>query len=169
MPKVRFKPRRRSTWDDGHHRPTHIHVSWKHDPVYLHHDVVGFKYFSRKRAKRIEQEKSHCRTLKAIAIGRGFSDVSYNAIAFPSGRVYILRGEQVLGAHTLGHNDDPAIVLPGNYNERKVTRRQKLAVRRTLRYWHRRYGIQRRLVPHSAVYSTSCPGANARKAFKLGG
>lgn len=109
------------------------------------------------------------RVLKRVALGRGYQDISYNYVVFPSGRVWIGRGEEVLGAHTIGHNSDPGVVLAGNYDIQKVSRRMKrsasLLVSKTL---PARFGTRRKMIPHRATFGTACPGKNAVRAFDLG-
>ena len=38
--------------------------------------------------------------------GRGFSDIGYHFVIIPNGTVQVGRPENVVGAHTIGHNTD---------------------------------------------------------------
>jgi hypothetical protein len=129
------------------------------------------------RAQRIRDEKRVMRELQQIAFARGYSDISYNYVVMPSGRVYSGRGYEVKGAHTQGgkngtaafYNDHCGIALPGDYTRRKPTIFQRRAIRRLVNNLHERAGTQRRLIPHRAVFATACPGDAAMLAFKLTG
>lgn len=107
--------------------------------TYVHHSVTSLppSYFdlleqsckartaaARKKARdgyeRIE--KAHMRYLQEIAFGRGFSDISYSFVVFPSGNVYKGRGFKVVGAHTQGSNSTShAICFVGNFEISKPT------------------------------------------------
>jgi hypothetical protein len=157
----------RDRWDTGP-RQKHIACDWSNKPVRLHHTVTAFKYKSKRRRNRIREEREHMRLLKQIALGRGFADISYNYVAFPSGRIYVGRGEEVLGAHTIGFNANPGIALAGNYEVSKPSRAMVTNTSRFVSgYLHERYATKRRLIPHRNTFATSCPGKYAIRAFKL--
>lgn len=157
----------RSKWDTGT-IPSPTYCSWKGRPGRIHHTVTTFKYTTRSRKGRIKQECSHMRYLKGIALSRGFSDISYNYVAFPSGRIYVGRGIKVVGAHTLGHNEDPGLAAVGNYAIKKPTRRMVASI--AYHFGSRlpnKHGTMRKMYSHDATYATSCCGYYLKKALKL--
>lgn len=163
-----YKPRSRRGWNPLPPKSTPVHVSWNDDPMRLHHTVTNFKYRAKTRAGRIREEQVHMRLLQQIAFSRGYSDISYNYVSFPSGRVWVGRGEAIKGAHTLDHNDEPGLALAGNYEYQKLTKLQKHRVSYMAgTYLPRKYGTKRRIYPHCKTYATACPGRHARAAFNL--
>lgn len=130
----------------------------------LHHTVTPAPKPGLTPKALIAAERAAMRQLQDIAFARGFSDISYSYIVFPSGHVYEGRGFEVLGAHTIGHNADVGIALVGNYENDKVTPAQEAAVKKL----RRKIAVNRgSLVAHCKTYSTSCPGKNARETFGL--
>jgi hypothetical protein len=120
------------------------------DGLFVHHTVSAAPW-SRKA------ERAEMRNLQQIAFSRGFSDISYSFIVFPSGRVYEGRGKGVEGAHTLGFNDTAyGAAAAGNY-EVKVPSRRMVRSFRWLRREYLKLG-SKPLRPHQAVSSTACPG-----------
>ena len=164
----------RLAWGAAQPRTPRVWVSWNSRPIFLHHTAhrapKGIT-----RAQRIRDEKRVMRELQQIAFARGYSDISYNYVVMPSGRVYSGRGYEVKGAHTQGgkngtaafYNDHCGIALPGDYTRRKPTIFQRRAIRRLVNNLHERAGTQRRLIPHRAVFATACPGDQNMRAFKL--
>lgn len=163
---VVYKPRSKKSWSGEFHFNA-VRCSWFQKPLRLHHTVTNFKYMSKLYSKRVAQEKEHMRQLRSIAISRGYSELSYNYVVFPSGRFYVGRGERVVGAHTLHHNEDPGVALVGNFEIDKVNRFQKRGIKRLRRYLRKKFKARADLIPHCRTYGTACPGANARAAFGL--
>lgn len=136
-------------------------------PVRVHHTVTDaprdgwLKFWSKDLANA---EKEHMRQIQAYHMDkRGYWDIGYNYVIFPSGRIYEGRGKEVSGAHTLGHNDDPGVAFAGNYETDTFTYAQWLAYRRL----KMKLGIKGRDVAHRATYATACPGKNVISALKL--
>lgn len=125
--------------------------------TYIHHTVTS----GGNRTKK--QEKAHMRELQQIAFSRDFSDISYNFVVFPSGRVYKGRGWGVVGAHTAGSNSFAhAISFVGNYEGQKPTKESLEAARAVIRQGVRKGFIKKggfvtghRDAPGA---STACPG-----------
>lgn len=112
--------------------------------------------------------KAECEALKAIQRyhmdSRKYVDIAYNFLIMPSGRVYEGRGKNVVGAHTLGHNEDCGVAFVGNYDQDSLTKAQIVA----FNLLRRKLGISKGLkAPHSATFSTSCPGSNIVKQLGL--
>lgn len=87
--------------------------------TYIHHTVTKFSPSGGARAA----ERKHMRYLQQIAFNRGFADISYNFVIFPSGRVYRGRGWGIVGAHTQGSNSVAhAFCFVGNFESDRPTK-----------------------------------------------
>lgn len=85
--------------------------------TYIHHTVTSGT------TRTLAQEKAHMRELQGIAFSRGFADISYSFVIFPSGRVYRGRGWGVVGAHTEGSNSiTHAFSFVGNFESLRPTK-----------------------------------------------
>lgn len=129
-------------------------MSHSNDGVFVHHTVAGSPTTE-------DGEKAEMRNLDRIARSRGFAGISYSYVIFQSGRIYEGRGKGVEGAHTIGYNDTAyGVSAAGNYE----TAQPSDAMIASYRWLRREYlGLgSKPLRPHSAVYSTACPGKNLR-------
>lgn len=152
----------------------------KHTPwsggvhVRVHHtagavDAVRFNYEAEADyvKGRDAQEAVMRRIQRFHQRDRGWVDIAYNYVIFPSGDVYEGRGYQKVGAHTDGHNHDIGICFAGNYETQKPTVRQLIA------YWKLRRHLRSKGAkiigtrPHRATSATSCPGKNLVSALRL--
>jgi N-acetylmuramoyl-L-alanine amidase len=118
---------------------------------------------------RIFEECAHLRAMQYFHQNvRGWSDIGYNYLIMPSGRVYEGRGYGIRGAHVLGHNADSCgIAFVGTYTTREPVRAQVAAY----------YQLVKRLANHGAVFTgtvghgdlmaTACPGDGVRRALML--
>lgn len=96
---------------------------------------------------------------------RGWSDIAYSFLIFPSGRIYRGRGWRVVGAHTEGSNSTShAFCFVGNFETAQPTRAALEAAAWLYRVGVRRGHIRRgspilghRDAPRA---STACPGRN---------
>ena len=185
MPKQNRYYRLRKVW--GRITPLANYVVMTVQPVkevWLHHTVTKMSdaYFSalkkeqaaRTKADRrrwrkvaVKAEKAHTRYLEQIAIDRGFEGISYSQTVFPSGRVYVGRGFQRVGAHTYGRNSvSYGIVVVGNFETDKLTNKAFQGIVKTIRKgkkWHR----IAKTVKIDGHYkapgaSTACPGRNVK-------
>ncbi|WWT39964.1 hypothetical protein [Microcystis phage Mae-JY09] len=102
------------------------------------------------------------RNIQAFHMGpsRGWSDFAYNFAISPAGRIYEGRGANVWGAHTVGHNDEPAVCLMGDYSRQTPTLAMRDAV-----WWLADHLGMTELDGHRDVNSTSCPGDEAMVAL----
>lgn len=140
-------------------------VVWtKITPTRVHHTVTpqpkgsGKDLVNAEHAALREIQKYHMDSRKYV-------DIAYNFLIMPSGRVYEGRGKGVEGAHTVGHNSDCGIAFVGNYDNDTLTFAQVRAYKRL----RRKLGLSGGpAFPHSATYSTSCPGKNIVTRLKLG-
>lgn len=140
----------RARWKAGPNQAALTTIDRSED--FLHHTVGGAPWTK-------WGERKEMRNLQAVARSRGFVDISYSWIVFPSGRIYEGRGKNREGAHTIGHNDSYAIAAAGNYDEAVPTRKMLKAIH-WLRHEYLRVGG--RPLPHSSVYATACPGKYLR-------
>jgi len=95
---------------------------------------------------------------------QGWSDIAYNFVIFPSGRVYKARGWKRQGAHTMNHNEHSvAFCFAGNFEVDKPTAKA-LESAAKLKHRGKRY---KRLVKtglnvgghrQASGAATSCPG-----------
>lgn len=160
--------RSRASWDAERPHNTPTKVSWVRKTIFVHHTAVPFTSSAKTGAGIVREEKAHMRKLQQIAFGRGFSDISYNYVVFPSGRVYAGRGARIKGAHTQGgkpgyaefYNDHPGVAFPGDYGTKKLTGAQLESFRLLRRRLRNRYLVSGRRWPHCRVYPTACPGKN---------
>lgn len=159
-----FYIRARKTWT--HYHVGLDHVSWAlNTPRRIHH-TGGPK--PRKNTVAAEKELLQD-TERYHVVTRGYRAIAYGYLIMPSGRVYEGRGFEKQGAHTLGHNEDIGICFPGDYNNDKVTKRQKVAYRALALRLRMKGCSVGRAYPHHASFPTSCPGKNVCKEFGLDG
>lgn len=143
--------------------------------VWIHHSVTNMpndyllllkkaKAGNRKANRKARRmEKAHNRYLEEVAIDRGFDGISYTDVVYPSGRVYMGRGFQRIGAHTYGRNSfSYGIVFVGNFELGPPSERAIKGAKFTInkgQKWHRiRKGCKvdgHRNAPGAA---TACPG-----------
>lgn len=82
-----------------------------------------------------------------------WSDIGYNYVIFPSGRIYEGRGKNVRGAHCSTANDQPGIAFYGNFESTLPTAQAFAA----FRFLQRTLNI-RDIKGHKDGYDTDCPG-----------
>lgn len=131
--------------------------------VYVHHE--GGAYVS--AGLSVEQECAKLRDLQRWCIddaGQGWSDLPYNVVVFPSGRVYEGRGWSTESAATGGDNDaSKAILVAGNYDRVVMPLRARQVVALVVAWAARERKVVampdvrgHREAPQSG--GTSCPG-----------
>ena len=146
----------RDQWGAAPPRKPLGRISGPVSKIFIHHTVT--------ESGPPENEQQLMRKVQEIGFGKGFSDISYSFLVFPTGRVYEGRGWEKEGAHTLGHNDTSyAISLVGNYEQEPMTDAQVEAARRIIAEGQRRgfITVSPTIQGHREVDATDCPGANA--------
>lgn len=124
----------------------------------VHHTAGDFSGRTRKA------EQQHMRFLQSFHMdSRNWSDIGYNFVIFPSGRVYEGRGKNVIGAHAPSRNTTPGIAFVGDYSTRSPSKASVSSYKRLVA----RLDAKGKGVPHRSVYSTSCPGNGVMKALDL--
>lgn len=110
----------------------------------------------------VKQETEQMRLLQAIAFGRGFDDISYSYVVFPSGRIYEGRGRRRVQAATEGHNSTSySVCTGGNTDTHRPTFRQRRAIRKLIDYLQQIGAVTRKcnVRGHREVAPKACPGA----------
>ena len=171
-----IRPRKRWTL---HPHATLTHTDWRNRSIdeYVHHTADAGPKRGRKATVRNEIE--YLRSIEAFHIHtRGYRAGAYSYMIMPSGRVWEVRGFEIVGAHTLDpkdadndgilvENHDLGVCFAGNFNLQKPTRRA-LAAHTALRARLKMRGVRiDQMIPHRAAFATSCPGDNLVKALKL--
>lgn len=116
-------------------------------------------------------ERAAMRQLQAFHMGpqRGWADIGYGYVVFPSGRMYEGRGFEVQAAHRPGENSEPSVSMAGDYGTRVPTDRMVGAVTRLQRDLGRTViRGHRQRNEDGRCYGTSCPGNAAVRRFGLG-
>lgn len=93
----------RQSWGAAAPKKAIGRISGSVGKLFLHHTVT--------RSGPADQEHSLMREIQKIAFSRGFSDISYSFIVFPSGRVYEGRGWGKTGRTPKGTTAPPTPFL----------------------------------------------------------
>jgi hypothetical protein len=106
------------------------------------------------KKQTVAAEKKAMREIQRFHQGksRGWADIGYAYVVFPSGRIYEGRGKHV-GAHCPGHNSEPSCAFAGDYSKVAPTERAVRAFDE-LRKQLRMVGWR----GHRDGFPTSCPG-----------
>lgn len=106
-------------------------------------------------------ERAHMRVMQGWHFARGFSDLGYHYVVFPSGRVYEGRPASALGAGVAGHNTGSIHVsFAGNFEFEKPTPAALAAAKLLLDRW------DAQLVGHYQLQPNACPGSNLKPRLK---
>ncbi len=101
-------------------------------------------------------------------VTRGWSDIAYNYLIDPDGRVWEGRGFGVIGAHTEGRNSRSiGICFMGTFTDKPPTIAAVTAYWNLLRHLRTRGARILGDHAHGEVYPTQCPGRGTRKALDL--
>jgi N-acetylmuramoyl-L-alanine amidase len=149
--KRRIIPRRE--W--GAAPPTGSRIPQRPFEVVVHHTV----YPTLRRTATKKQESARLRAIQRRHQARGWIDIGYHLIIFPSGRAYRGRPLKTVGAHVESHNTGRVgIAFDGNFQTSTPTR----AAIDTLVWLVRRHRVLRgmRVVGHRDFGGTACPGDN---------
>lgn len=122
------------------------------------------------KANRVWSEAAFMRSTQAFHTGpsRGWSDIAYNYIIMPSGRVWEGRGYGVVGAHAPNYNRRGiGVCFAGNYSETPPTPAAIEAYYALLSRLRTHGADIDDIVAHGDVYATSCPGNALRHALNL--
>lgn len=125
--------------------------------VFIHTSVTS----QLPKTATVAQEKQAMLILQGIAFGRGFSDISYSFVIFPSGRIYEGRGWGVTQAATLGFNDiSYSFCTGGNTDANQETRQQRESIIGLINAGQKHGRIDKwvNVRGHREVAAKSCPG-----------
>jgi hypothetical protein len=93
-------------------------------------EAVTFHHSAGPRAKSKAQAQSLHRAYQAQHIRQGYGDIGYHFSMDDLGRFYVLRPIGFKGAHVGHHNTgNVGIMLHGNYNIHRLTRRQRASLK----------------------------------------
>lgn len=126
------------------------------DTVYIHHTAGNSP------GPTLASEKEKMRAIqREHQVNRGWSDIGYNFVIMPSGRIGEGRGWQVVGAHTENHNSHSVgISFSGTFETVSPTP-EAMAAARGLIAEGLRLGVLRhdfKIRGHRDTKATGCPG-----------
>lgn len=150
--------RSRRSWKAAKPKNTPTKLKPAREGVFIHHTVT---YVTNGAKATKNQEKAHMRYLQGIAFARGFSDISYNFIVFPSGRVYRGRGWEFMGAHNDGENEETyGICFVGNFEHEIPTPAALKAAKKVKKRGKNLGRIKMKgfVKGHRDTDATACPG-----------
>lgn len=122
----------------------------------VHHTAGPGPSANTKRA-----EKALMREIQAFHMGpsRGWSDIAYNLVIMPSGRVYKGRGIGRIGAHVANNNTGRiGICFAGNFENEQPTKKALASLRWLVKNHPRLKG--KPVKGHRDFGGTACPGKN---------
>jgi N-acetylmuramoyl-L-alanine amidase len=115
-------------------------------------------------------EAIEMRSIQRAHFAHGWSDIGYNYVIMPSGRVWEGRGYGIRGAHTANNNTNTiGVSFAGNYDVNRPTRASLRAYRRLVRHLRRAGADIKRVRGHQQMpqQATACPGRYLMRALRL--
>jgi len=151
----------RASWG-ARHRDGDIALSGLASEVIIHHTVTA----TLPETATVAQEQAQMRHIEQIGQDRFRQGISYNAIIFPSGRIYQGVSWNRRGAHTGGRNSTArGIAFAGNFDTQQPSARMLDAAARLVAHGRGRWWTQGATVrAHRDVSATACPGRNVTAA-----
>lgn len=137
---------------------------WSNGVTLVVHHTAG----SAPKSRRYEQ--AEMRAIQRLHFAQGWSDIGYNYVIMPSGRVYEARGYNVRGAHTAMHNTQTiGVSFAGNYDVQRPTKRSVIAYKLLVRRLRQQGAHIERVRGHKQMpeQATACPGKYLMRALKL--
>lgn len=160
-----FWIRGRAVWHAKPPKDTPTRADWTHTTrkTIVHHSAGAWP----ENASQ-ESERAHMREIQRFhQHDRGWNDIGYNYVIFPSGRVYEGRGFETRGAHSPERNEHPGVCFVGDYTVQEPTRKSLRALRKLESRLKWKGARLKGREPHSASFATSCPGTHLAKALGL--
>ncbi len=114
----------------------------------------------------MDAERTNMRRIQHFHFSRGFIDIGYHFVIYPSGRIYAGRPVTAYGAHTINGNAEIGISFAGNMEIEKPTPKALDSYERLIE----KLGISPRNVRgHYRVpgNATACPGKNLKSVLNL--
>lgn len=148
MPRIIERPE----WGAAPPRGGYTSVSWAAGGVLVVHHTEGAE------PPPDASEATEARIMRDIQAfhqgpSRGWTDIGYHFIIFPSGRIYRGRPPEVMGAHSPGANDRPGVSFAGNFSTHVPTDAALASLA-----WLKAELSAGYLRGHRDFYSTECPG-----------
>lgn len=154
-----MKIRSRRSWGAGRLSATIQRLSANSIPI-IHHTASPYGITKR---SSVPEEIEVLKNIQAFHKGKGWSDIAYSHLIFPSGRVYTGRGWNRIPAGAIGYNTGnwhPCLV--GNFEVDQPTDAALHTLRALVRRFRRRTGSKRAALGHYQVNPTSCPGKHMK-------
>lgn len=110
------------------------------------------------------------RSIQRAHFANGWSDIGYNYVIMPSGRVYEGRGFGIRGAHTENHNTlTIGVSFAGNYDVKRPTVASVRAYRKLVKRLRAQGANIQRARGHKQMpeQATACPGRYLMRRLKL--
>lgn len=127
--------------------------------ICYHHTVTPQPSLTRSGARIVREVQAMHMT------GRGYSDIAYNALIGPGGKVYEGRSLEVVGAHSDGtwHGQSAnrvllSIAFIGNYQTDELSAEAKQAALAVEYLWALKLGRALDITAHRNTKATACPG-----------
>lgn len=158
-----LKIRSRRSWGAGPLTAT-VQRLGTHSTPCVHHTASSYNITAK---SSVEDEERVMREIQTGHRARGFKDIGYSHVIFPSGRVYTGRGWNRIPAGAIGFNTGnwhPCLV--GNFDSQKPTDAAVHSLRMLVKRFRRRTGSKRRAVGHYQVNPTACPGKYLKPRVK---
>lgn len=125
----------------------------------------ALRAYDRRDAHVREREEAAMRSIQGLhQRGRGWTDIGYHYVIFPSGRIYEGRPRDTVGAHARNGNQHPSISFAGNYEERSPTAASLGAFAHLTQHLGLRVLIGHYRIPGNA---TACPGRHLKTTLGL--
>ena len=122
----------------------------------------ALRAWEKDRDNVIARECAAMRAMQAAHFARGYLDIGYHAVTFPSGRIYLGRPTWAVGAHTMGANSELGFSFAGNFEHDRPTP----AALAAFTEWQEKHGVLsvrgHYRVPGNA---TACPGRYLKMAL----
>jgi hypothetical protein len=123
----------------------------------IHHTVYTF---ATGPDATVSDEAAAMRQIQAGHFARGFTDIGYHRVVFPSGRIWEGRPAWAIGAHVLNHNTGSVgVSCQGNYETQSPTPALIAAAHKAFEGLP---GSGAPLYGHYQLQATACPGRNLK-------
>lgn len=150
-----MKIRSRRSWRAGRSTATVQRLGTGSIPI-IHHTASAYGIT---KQSSVRDEVAVLQNIQAFHRSKGWSDIAYSHLIFPSGRIYTGRGWYRIPAGAIGYNTGnwhPCLV--GNFEVDQPTDEALRSLRSLVRRFRRRTGSKRKALGHYQVNPTSCPG-----------
>jgi hypothetical protein len=155
---MKFRIRSRRSWTSVRLTASYQRLG-KHSTPCVHHTSSSYGI---KKSSSVAAEEACLRNIEAYHRSKGWDNIAYSHLIFPSGRIYTGRGWNRIPAGAIGFNTGnwhPCLV--GNFEVEKPTDEAVHSLR-----FRTRTGSRKRAVGHYQVNPTDCPGKYLKPRVK---